>query len=1192
MALKIMPSFTDGNIKITGRQIRIHNIQDYKETRRVRVFISSTFNDMKAERDAMARFVFPEVRAYARKRGVDFDFVDLRWGITDEEASQGMVIEHCLRSIDNCRPLFVGILGANYGWIPEKGELKKNPNLSHLFPWLPTVIGNKSMTEIEIYYGAFLVKGNSLFMIRDDINQAPAPQQALLSYILKNHAGSCNRYADIGKFCKKVKDFILKFIDAEFPNSGWTPREQYFMDNRLMLNTLSLTSVVREETKQEIERFFEDKDARILFICGGVDTGEKDVCAYLINQVKIRKMGCLYDFQGDREKINRWQKQEYNNLATSGEKGVIVLADADFLGNTGEESVVMEWLMSPNENIKFVLCTQNPRIIIARLKSRVSIFPHVVYRPLEDANDDLSTSKAISNEVRIIDLGPFNDKEASEYIALRLAKVNKSLPQELIKLILANPVYRLPHLLDSLLTELINLGIHENLSQFLHYFIDNVRDNNTNRSATIANRVFGRHSHNSALEASYNNGGVQKVVFEPEEIRLTHIDIAVKVHDEVLGDLLCSRICEFLSTVGLVEENAVKYCLGLSHYDWARFINTFSHYLDFNNQGIRLKEFYYTDLTSEERERYNDLLLEYYEIEPPVFYDRIIVRCWHSSDPLKWLIKYLDCPAAYSFPTQIKYIEKGWRILLRHDSDIFYKFGFDELISNFEDNGYMAHAVEMLCDYFPDQENLISTIASNLLDKLTSEEAIHFLSNVKKGLDTYKYFKMVDYFIGRYDAKEPDSLMMAYLKANKLALPILEVEDEDVSNDSLEKYIAETDEILGAIRKYGDMNALAITDMLYTRGCFFAALNRNTEAICELENALVFATEESNIVDIHLLLARIKIRMEEMQSAITEIDIALRHLPDSLVFRKNCYNWYLTICALYEKIGEYSAARYYLQNCLREALFVYEYHSIEVAQVYRKLAEVNDWLGDYESAAAYYIKYIESAKNFEDNDKINDARAELVSCLHSISKFSSILDIYLEIPEGYGLGYITNSVSVWNYYCGVVFAAHAIHQHKIARKVLMSMLPAVGEDSSQMDTIWYLLASVNIKSGNLELAKLYASKLLNKLYNRGEIEDEEYAIVVNDLQKILAAVQQCESGKMNWEETEYASRNVCKEWIDNTSPHFTTYAYFTLNNYTSSARGFHDSGDDPVAPEIIVLREPEIIAKQNKIMDSWRNLRR
>ena len=47
----------------------------------VRVFISSTFRDMRAERDHLVTVVFPQLRERVEQLGLEFLDVDLRWRV-------------------------------------------------------------------------------------------------------------------------------------------------------------------------------------------------------------------------------------------------------------------------------------------------------------------------------------------------------------------------------------------------------------------------------------------------------------------------------------------------------------------------------------------------------------------------------------------------------------------------------------------------------------------------------------------------------------------------------------------------------------------------------------------------------------------------------------------------------------------------------------------------------------------------------------------------------------------------------------------------------------------------------------------------------------------------------------------------------------------------------------------------------
>ena len=62
----------------------------------IRVFVSSTFADMHAEREELVKRVFPELRKLCEARGVTWGEVDLRWGIPDERKAEGKVLPICL----------------------------------------------------------------------------------------------------------------------------------------------------------------------------------------------------------------------------------------------------------------------------------------------------------------------------------------------------------------------------------------------------------------------------------------------------------------------------------------------------------------------------------------------------------------------------------------------------------------------------------------------------------------------------------------------------------------------------------------------------------------------------------------------------------------------------------------------------------------------------------------------------------------------------------------------------------------------------------------------------------------------------------------------------------------------------------------------------------------------------------------
>ncbi|XP_053738812.1 telomerase protein component 1 isoform X3 [Synchiropus splendidus] len=111
--------------------------------RTVRVFISSTFRDMHAERDLLVRFIFPELRRRAATHRLHLQEVELRWGVTEEESAR--TVEMCLSQV--CRSqMMVVILGERYGLVPPRPTLPGRPEYS----WLATAPDGLSVTELEI----------------------------------------------------------------------------------------------------------------------------------------------------------------------------------------------------------------------------------------------------------------------------------------------------------------------------------------------------------------------------------------------------------------------------------------------------------------------------------------------------------------------------------------------------------------------------------------------------------------------------------------------------------------------------------------------------------------------------------------------------------------------------------------------------------------------------------------------------------------------------------------------------------------------------------------------------------------------------------------------------------------------------------------------------------------------------------
>jgi WD40 repeat protein len=100
-------------------------------TRTFRVFVSSTFEDLKAERDALQENVFPEVEKFCSEKGARFQAIDLRWGVREEAGLDQKAMQICLSEIARCqktgiKPNFIVLLADRYGWRPLPTRIKKD----------------------------------------------------------------------------------------------------------------------------------------------------------------------------------------------------------------------------------------------------------------------------------------------------------------------------------------------------------------------------------------------------------------------------------------------------------------------------------------------------------------------------------------------------------------------------------------------------------------------------------------------------------------------------------------------------------------------------------------------------------------------------------------------------------------------------------------------------------------------------------------------------------------------------------------------------------------------------------------------------------------------------------------------------------------------------------------------------------
>ena len=65
--------------------------------------------DTSMERNSLMQHIYPKLKEYCReKHGLEFQVVDMRWGVRDEATDDHKTTELCMQEIDNCQRVSVG----------------------------------------------------------------------------------------------------------------------------------------------------------------------------------------------------------------------------------------------------------------------------------------------------------------------------------------------------------------------------------------------------------------------------------------------------------------------------------------------------------------------------------------------------------------------------------------------------------------------------------------------------------------------------------------------------------------------------------------------------------------------------------------------------------------------------------------------------------------------------------------------------------------------------------------------------------------------------------------------------------------------------------------------------------------------------------------------------------------------------
>ena len=451
------------------------------DNRQIRVFISSTFQDMQDERDYLMKRVFPTLRDLAAKRDVTLTELDLRWGITEEEAKSGKVVEICLREIENSIPFFIGIIGNRYGWVPEKKDIGEH--VTDRFKDVNNYLERHlSVTEMEMQFGVLAREEDmhAFFYIKEGEDKENADNPEMLERLKKEVKASrypSTTYASPEDLGTQVEQAFKALLDQLFPEGHLSELEKERIGQRSFMNQLCQNYIRDDKNFQVLDEWMNDWNQHQLVVTGASGLGKSALIAnWLKEKLSDENRGCniIYHFTGNGgsessheeitktliEEINDvygWETGERNNkerkdvlddlfikVTSEGKKPMLIVLDAINQIVDTDNAKLLNWLPIPPKNIKILFST---------------------------LEDDRTMEVFNNRHYPVFVLHPLNQKRREELVINYLKQYGKSLKDEQVERIITDKQCENTLVLKTLLDELINFGVYEKLDERIDYYL-------------------------------------------------------------------------------------------------------------------------------------------------------------------------------------------------------------------------------------------------------------------------------------------------------------------------------------------------------------------------------------------------------------------------------------------------------------------------------------------------------------------------------------------------------------------------------------------------------------------------------------------------------------------------------------------------------------------------------------------------
>jgi nephrocystin-3 len=463
------------------------------ERRYIRVFISSTFRDMQVERDMLIKRTFPELRKRCRERGIEFTEVDLRWGVTEEQAERGEVLPICLKEIENSHPFFICLLGERYGWVPSPGTIPAS--LLESQPWLADH-SDKSVTEMEIIHGvlanpemnnrAFFYFRNPGYLDSLTINDQgdfrdsdPDRIKQLTKLKEKIRASGCRvreNYSDPGEVAGLILDDLWEIIDEEYPaGTRPGPLDQEIIDHEQYAESRRGVYIGREEYFRRLDSYATNNEPPLV-VTGASGSGKSALIANWVYRFRRENPGIfvIQHYIGSSQQgsnhisIIKRIMQEVRRRFLLPEKlpddtEELKKAFPKWLGmaaRRGNMILVLDGLNQLEDEGNAHELWWLPVTFPEEVKVIVSVLPGKILDLLKERNWS------------IFNVTPLQKDERHLLITDYLSRFRKALSSKQLSIIVLSEQTGNPLFLKVFLDELRVFGVHEKLDEAISHYLD------------------------------------------------------------------------------------------------------------------------------------------------------------------------------------------------------------------------------------------------------------------------------------------------------------------------------------------------------------------------------------------------------------------------------------------------------------------------------------------------------------------------------------------------------------------------------------------------------------------------------------------------------------------------------------------------------------------------------------------------